>query len=136
MVRLMIMSALVCAAPATGNWVLKSGEVVEKPCPSSIQMSDKARLPQGCVAHQAGVWLSRQTYTDGEVERVRLQHRLEAAREREEILQQRIINLEAQLSMTTVAGVCPACNCTSSILTSTVIATGACAAWTLYNSQR
>ena len=136
MVRLLITSALVCAAPSSGNWVLKSGEVVEKPCPSSLQMSDKARLPQGCVAHQAGVWLSRQTYTESEIERVQLQHRLDAARAREAVLEQRVLDLETQLRVTTVAGVCPACNCTSSIFTTTAIATGACAVWTLYNSQR
>lgn len=137
MARLLIISTALCAAaPSTGNWVLKSGEVVEKPCPSALQMSDKARLPQGCVAHQAGVWLSRQTYTEGEVERARLQHRLDAAREREALLEQRVLDLETQLRITTVAGVCPACNCTSSIFTTTAIATGACAAWTLYNSQR
>ena len=136
MVRLLIMSALVCAAPSTGQWVLKSGEVVDKPCPSPLQMSDKARLPQGCVAHQAGVWLSRKTYTDGELELVRLQQAVEASKAREAVLAQRVLDLETQLSITTVAGVCPACDCSSSIFTTTAIATGACAVWTLYNSQR
>lgn len=136
MVRLLIMSALVCAAPSTGQWVLKSGEVVDKPCPSALQMSDKARLPQGCVAHQAGVWLSRKTYTDGELELVRLQQAVEASKAREAVLAQRVLDLETQLSITTVAGVCPACDCSSSIFTTTAIATGACAVWTLYNSQR
>jgi hypothetical protein len=136
MVRLLIMSALVCAAPSTGQWVLKSGEVVDKPCPSTLQMSDKARLPQGCVAHQAGVWLSRKTYTEGELELVRLQQAVEASKAREAVLAQRVLDLETQLSITTVAGVCPACDCSSSIFTTTAIATGACAVWTLYNSQR
>ena len=46
------------------------------------------------------------------------------AREREALLEQRVLDLETQLRITTVAGVCPACNCTSSIFTTTAIATG------------
>ena len=135
MVRLLIMSALVCAAPSTGQWVLKSGEVVDKPCPSPLQMSDKARLPQGCVAHQAGVWLSRKTYTEGELELVRLQQAVEASKAREAVLAQRVADLELQVKVTTVAGACPPCKCTHSIVTSTAITTGVCALWTLYKLQ-
>jgi hypothetical protein len=131
MVRLLTVSAALCLAPASGQWVLKSGEVVNKPCPSIIEMSHKARLPQGCVAHQAGVWLSRQAYTELELELARLQ----AAAMREQVLTQRIADLELQLKVTTVAGVCPPCDHTSSILTSTAITTGVCALWTLYQSR-
>ena len=133
------MSAALCAAPSTGQWVLKSGEVVEKPCPSALQMSDKARLPQGCVAHQAGVWLSRKTYTQSELDLVRLQQSIKASKAREDVLAQRVTDLEMQLRITTVAGVCPPCNCTSQIFTTTAVtaavSTGACL-WTLYQSQR
>jgi hypothetical protein len=138
-VRLLIMSAALCAAPSTGQWVLKSGEVVHKPCPSALQMSDKARLPQGCVARQAGVWLSRKTYTRGELDIVRLQQTIEAAAAREAVLAQRVRNLEMQLRLTTVAGVCPPCNCTSQIFTTTAVTaavtTGVCL-WTQYQSRR
>lgn len=135
MVRFLILSTVLCVAPSTGEWITKTGDVIHKPCPSAIQMSDKARLPQGCVAHRAGVWLSRQTYTQGEIELVRLQQELASAKEREAVLQQRVLDLETQLKVTTVAGVCPACECSSSIITTTAIATGVCALWTIYNSQ-
>lgn len=134
MVRL-LMTAL-CIAPVTGQWVTKGGDVVDKPCPSALQMTEKARMPQGCVAHQAGVWLSRETYTEGELELVRLQQEIKAARAREAVLQQRVLDLETQLKVTSVATVCPACNCTSSVITTTALSTGACAIWTLYQLQR
>ena len=134
MVRL-LMTAL-CIAPVTGQWVTKGGAVVDKPCPSALQMTEKTRMPQGCVAHQAGVWLSRETYTEGELELVRLQEEIKAARAREAVLQQRVLDLETQLKVTSVATVCPACNCTSSVITTTALSTGACAIWTLYHLQR
>lgn len=133
MVRL-LMTAL-CVAPLTGQWVTKRGDVVDKPCPSALQMSHTARMPQGCVAHQAGVWLSRETYTEGELELVRLQQEIKAARAREAVLQQRVLDLETQLKVTSVATVCPACNCTAPVLTTTAISTGVCAIWTLYQSR-
>ncbi len=138
MVRLLILSAALCVTPSTGQWVLKSGEVVNKPCPSSLQMSDKARLPQGCIALQAGVWVSRKTYTQRELDLVRSQQAVKAARAREAVLAQRVLDLEMQIRLTTVSGVCPPCNCTSQIFTTTAVtaavSTGACL-WTLYQSR-
>lgn len=135
MVRLLVSLAL-CTVPLTGEWETKSGVVVEKPCPRLIEMLDRARLPQGCVAHQAGVWLSRDYYTQLELKNVKLKQDVETARKTAEILQKRVNDLETQLRITTVDGVCPACSCTGTALTSAAITTGVCAAWTLYQSQR
>jgi hypothetical protein len=132
MVRSLILSLLI-TAPATGLWITKDGEQVEKPCPSVLEMSDKARLPQGCVAHVHGVWLSRKTYTDGELNRLEMEQKLKAAKEREQVLTARIESLEMQLRMQTVSTVCPACSCTSEIFTTTALAIGGCAVWTLYH---
>ena len=135
MVRLLIMSVALCGVPASGQWILKTGEQVEKPCPSSLQMTEKARMPQGCVAHQAGVWLSRKKYTDYELDLVRLEEKMKASKAREAVLVQRVADLELQVKVTTVAGTCPPCKCTNSIVTSTAITTGVCALWTLYKLQ-
>lgn len=129
MARFLILSFALCTAPTAGTWVLKNGEVVEKPCPTVLDMVDKARLPQGCVAHQAGVWQSRKSYTDKELELVRLQQEVKAGKAREALLTKQIDVLEAKLRLTTIA---PACDCKNKIFNSIAITTGACAVWTLY----
>lgn len=131
MARSIIIMMSLLAAPSSGLWITADGDQVEKPCPSALQMSDRARLPQGCVAHVQGVWLSRSTFKEGELERARLEEELLNARAREAALHQRIADLELQVSITGVQTVCPACNCTSQIITSAAVAVGGCALWTL-----
>ena len=129
MVRLLTLSFALCTAPTSGTWVLKNGETVEKPCPTILNMVDKARLPQGCVAHQAGVWQSRKSYTSKELELVRLEQEVKLGKAREALLTKRIVELESQLRISTVA---PACNCKNKILNSIALSAGVCAVWTLY----
>ena len=126
-----IILLLALTAPTTGLWLNAAGEEVTKPCPSALQMSDRARLPQGCVAHVPGVWLSRDTFKEGELERVKLRAELDKAAAREKVLNQRIADLELQVTLVAVEQVCPACNCYTEIITTTSLAVGGCALWTL-----
>ena len=126
-----IILLLALTAPTTGLWINAAGEEVTKPCPSALQMSDRARLPQGCVAHVPGVWLSRDTFKEGELERVKLRAELDKAEAREKVLNQRIADLELQVTLVAVEQVCPACNCYTEIITTTSLAVGGCALWTL-----
>jgi len=126
-----IILLLALTAPTTGLWINAAGEEVTKPCPSALQMSDRARLPQGCVAHVPGVWLSRDTFKEGELERVKLRAELDKAAAREKVLSQRIADLELQVTLVAVEQVCPACNCYTEIITTTSLAVGGCALWTL-----
>ena len=126
-----IILLLALTAPTTGLWINAAGEEVTKPCPSALQMSDRARLPQGCVAHVPGVWLSRDTFKEGELERVKLRAELDKAAAREKVLSQRIADLELQVTLVAVEQVCPACNCYTEIITTTSLAIGGCALWTL-----
>jgi len=130
MVRSIIL-LLALTAPTTGLWINAAGEEVTKPCPSALQMSDRARLPQGCVAHVPGVWLSRDTFKEGELERVKIRAELDKAAAREKVLNQRIADLELQVTLVAVEQVCPACNCYTEIITTTSLAVGGCALWTL-----
>lgn len=132
MARSIIMALMLSLTPSSGMWITAEGEAVEKPCPSAMQMTDKARLPQGCVAHMQGVWLSRSTFKDAELVRARLKKELDSAKDREIILWKRIESLELQLKITGVESVCPACDCRSHVVVSTAISLGGCALWTAY----
>ena len=131
MVRSVIIMMSLLTPPSTGMWITAAGEEVEKPCPSAMEMTDKARLPRGCVAHVQGVWMSRATYKVGELARRELEEKLLNARAREAALQDRIFQLEMQVTLNTVEAVCPPCSCSTEIITSTALAVGGCALWTL-----
>lgn len=131
MVRSLILSLVLVTAPEWGGWVTASGDEIQKPCPTALQMSDKARLPQGCVAHIPGVWLSRSTFKDGELARTHLKEELLTSRAREAVLQQRIRNLEMQIKITGVQTVCPPCRCYGETVIAATVAAGGCMIWTL-----
>lgn len=131
MVRSIVLSLALVTPPSWGLWITAAGDTIQKPCPTSLEMSDKARLPQGCVAHVPGVWLSRQTFKEGELERTRLKEELLTSRAREAVLQQRISNLEMQVKITGVETVCPPCRCYGETVIAATVAAGGCMIWTL-----
>ncbi len=78
MVRLGLLSTLLILtpAPSSGLWTTGNGDVIEAPCPISLE--DKARLPQGCQAPRAGVLITRTEYVNSQGELASLSAEVEA----------------------------------------------------------
>ena len=118
---------LLLLAP-TGEWVTKTGEVRTVACTPAQEYGDKARMPKGCIAYSAGVWVSRTYYTDLELQKVRNQEKIKELKKLQVLLNRRINSLEMQLQIKTVAPACN-CNCTVPIIVSTVGSIGVCSLW-------
>ena len=78
MVRLGLLSTflILTPAPSTGLWPTGEGEVIAAPCP--VTLDEKARLPRGCEAPEAGVLISRATYINQEGELASLRAEVQA----------------------------------------------------------
>ena len=63
-------------APSTGLWTTGDGEEIEAPCPGTL--GERARLPRGCGAPEAGVLISRAAYINQEGEFASLRAEVQA----------------------------------------------------------
>jgi len=118
---------LLLLAP-TGEWITKTGEVRTVACTPAQDYGDKARMPKGCIAYSAGVWVSRTYYTDLELQKIKSIEKIKELKQLQQVMKTRISNLELQLSLKTVA---PARtkSCTVPVVLSTVGAIGVCSLW-------
>lgn len=135
MIKYLASALFLFSASATGIWIKSDGEVIEVPCPESFD-SDRARLPQGCVNPQAGVWLSVARYKELEVEIAELKAANDGKDKVIGAHEQTIKDLRSNLLVCTAVPDCPVCPSTDlrSTFTGAAIGTaitlGGCFLWT------
>lgn len=110
----------------TGNWTDAEGNTRNLPCPTEFK--DRARMPQGCVAQNMGVWLSRSYYTQLVVRLNAVKKEKEEQKKLIKLQEDRIQSLELQLKIK-VAIPKPSCNCIPEIFASTLVSTAGCVLW-------
>lgn len=132
-----LFAPLLLLTGSMGVWINTDGERVEVPCPPASEYGSRTRLPAGCRAEVAGVWLSVERYRELEINLAKREADLEAQATIVQELKSQINSCQSQLLVCMAAPPCPSCPSafvplTQGALLGSLITSGGCVAWTLF----
>lgn len=122
----------------TGLWVKSNGDVIEVPCPDMIKFGLETRIPAGCTAHRAGVWISATEYKEYRVQLAEASAQIQQQQMIIDALKQQLKQVEDNLVLCRAIPECVPCidhslkhNLTGAAA-GAAITGGGCLLWTLF----